>query len=220
MSGGSLSPLQVRVVKVLGAVEPPGALTGGAALIGFYLRHRDTRDLDFFWHGRRELGDLSRVVEDRLRGESLSTDVLQTSISFRRLRVSDGSDAVIVALVADPTETVEPPRYCQFEGSVVLVDTPHEILVNKLCALLGRMELRDLQDVRSLLSAGGDLARAVSDAPRKDAGFSALTLAWVLKGMKVAVLAHAVGLGREHAEQLAVFQTELVNRLVSMAAPQ
>jgi hypothetical protein len=220
MSGGNLSPLQTRVVKVVAAVEPHGALTGGAALIGFYLRHRHTRDLDFFWHGCRELGDVSRLVDARLFDDSLAAEVVQTSSSFRRLRVSDGADTVIVDLVADPTETIETPRSCEFEGRVILVDSPHEILVNKLCALLGRVELRDLQDVRALLTADGDLVRAVADAPRKDAGFSALTLAWVLKGMKVPVLARVAGLGPPDADQLAAFQTELVNRLAAMATPE
>ena len=66
------------------------------------------------------------------------------------------------------------------------VDTPHEILINKLCALLSRGETRDLVDVDALLTAGGDLERALADASRKDGGFSALTLAWVLQSLDTA----------------------------------
>jgi hypothetical protein len=73
------------------------------------------------------------------------------------------------------------------------VDQPHEILVTKLCALLGRSELRDLEDVRALLDAEGDLARALADAPRKEAGFSPVTLAWVLEQLPVAAMGRALG---------------------------
>jgi len=210
----------MRVLRILAAVRPQGVVTGGAALVGFYLQHRTTRDLDLFWHGRQHLGDVSRMVEDLLVGESLTVEPVQTSSSFRRLRVSDAAETVILDLVADPTETIEPPRVVDFDGARLVVDAPHEILVNKLCALLGSMELRDLQDVRGLLSANGDLARAVADAPRKDAGFSALTLAWILKGMRVRTLAEAVGISASDAEALAMFQSDLVDRLLSIGAPE
>jgi hypothetical protein len=82
--------------------------------------------------------------------------------------------------VADPFASVEAPRVVPLEPIVVLAASPHEILVAKLTALLGRSEIRDLVDVRALLEAGGDVDRALSDAPRTDASFSAMTLAWVL----------------------------------------
>ena len=40
-------------------------------------------------------------------------------------------------------------------GVSIAVDTKHEILVNKLCALLHRSELRDLMDIAALVAAGG-----------------------------------------------------------------
>jgi hypothetical protein len=61
------------------------------------------------------------------------------------------------------------------------VDNRHEILASKLATLLERSETRDLADVKALLDAGGDLESALRDAPMKDAGFSPLTLAWVLR---------------------------------------
>jgi hypothetical protein len=85
------------------------------------------------------------------------------------------------------------PAQLAFVGDeVILVDAPHEILVAKLSALLGRSELRDLEDVRALLAAGGDLTGAIADAPRKDAGFSPPMLAWVLEQFPVEALARAL----------------------------
>ena len=154
----------------------------GAALVGFYTAHRTTRDLDLFWHGQERLGD----VERRLLDAGLAVERLQTTTSFVQLRVSGGGEQVLVDLVADPVPVVEPPQQLAMG---VLVDTPHEILVNKLTTLIQRSELRDLEDVRVLVEAGGDLEQAIADAPRKDSGFSPLTLAWLLRSLPVSMSA-------------------------------
>src|SRR5207247_8526132 len=104
-------------------------------------------------------------------------------------------------------------------GASVAVDPAHEILVSKLAALLSRSELRDLVDVKALLEAGGDLDRALRDAPRKDAGFSPLTLAWVLKGFAPATLARALGLRPTETEEITAFHRQLPERIAAAAAP-
>ncbi len=104
-------------------------------------------------------------------------------------------------------------------GSARVQDSRHEILVNKLCTLLGRAEVRDLQDLRSLLEAGEDLAQGLKDAPRKDGGFSPPTLAWVLRSFPVEVVAQNSGWAHEKAVELARFRDELVDRLVALSAP-
>jgi hypothetical protein len=102
----------------------------------------------------------------------------------------------------------------------ILVDAPHEILVAKLTALLGRSELRDLEDVRALLAAGGDLPRALADAPRKDGGFSAPTLARVLEQFPVEALGRALGRDPADLAQLAQFRDELVEALLDASRPE
>jgi hypothetical protein len=124
-----------------------------------------------------------------------------------------------VDLVADPVATIEPPMSATIDGATIEVDTPHEILVNKLCALLGRTELRDLVDVRALLDAGGDFLRGLADAPRKDGGFSPLTLAWLLQGFDVRTLCIEGGLGEVETAGLEEFRQELITRLTEAARP-
>ena len=121
---------------------------------------------------------------------------------------------MVVDLVAEPVPPIEPPRSVVLHGVHILVDTPHEILVNKLCALLHRSELRDLLDIEALLAAGGDLDRALRDAPAKDGGFSPLTLGWVLDGWDVAGVARAAGLDAR-AEPIARFRAELLRRVAA-----
>lgn len=57
---------------------------------------------------------------------------------------------------------------------------------NKLCAILGRAEIKDVVDLKVLLEHGLTLAAAVADAERKDGGADPATLAWVLSQIKIA----------------------------------
>ena len=215
-----LTPLQRRILRVLASLAPPWTLTGGGALAGVHLGHRETRDLDLFWRDRRELGVSPREAEGALRADGLEVTVLRTAPAFVELRVSDGRTACVVDLVAEPFPSLEPPQRAQVEGVQIAVDTVHEILVNKLTALLSRSELRDLVDVKALLEAGGDLERALRDAPKKDGGFSPLTLAWVLNGFAPATLARALGVSSRETEEIVAFHRKLLERLTAMAGPE
>jgi hypothetical protein len=195
----TLSPLQLRVLRTLAHLE--WTLTGGAALAGYHLGHRTTRDLDLFWMGARELERMPAEVERRLTADGLEVTRLQVSPGFVRLRVAAGDEVLPVDLVAEPMPAVEPPLEPE---PGVRVDTRYAILVNKLGALLSRWAVRDLVDVRALVAAGEDLDRALLEAQRRDGGFSAQTLAWVLD------TAPSVGLDAD----LLAFRASLVARLL------
>jgi hypothetical protein len=214
---GRLSALQLDVLRALAAITPPWRLTGGAALAGFYTHHRTTRDLDLFWD-RRELGTLAREVEDRLVAAGFTVEVLQRAPSFCRLRAASPEDAVVVDLVADPAPMIEGPVLMALADVRVQVDTQHELLVAKLCALLSRSELRDLEDVRVLLEAGGDLDRALADAPRKDGGFSPITLAWVLEQFPLETMARGLAWAADATSALKAFRARLVTQVLAATA--
>lgn len=212
---GRLSPLQEAILRIVGRLDPPPVVTGGAALAAFYTRHRTTRDVDAFWRDRSVLGDVPRAVIGACETQGLSVSVLQRTPAFVRLRVVRGEEVCLLDLVADPVTTLEPPVIHVVGGVAVAADSPHEILVAKLCTLLERAEVRDLLDVMVLVEAGGDLARALADAPAKDGGFSALTLAWVLETTPFDELAAGSGLGDEMLAVLRRFRQVLIDRLAA-----
>jgi hypothetical protein len=219
MPPNRLTELQQRALVALAGMHPEWTLTGGGALAGAHLGHRTTRDLDLFWHGADALADLPAEVERRLKANGLRVDVLQTAPAFRQLRVSDELTAIVIDLVADRVATIESPARAEIGGVYILVDTPHEILVNKLCALLGRAEGRDLVDVRELLRSGLDLDRALLDAPKKDAGFSPLTFSWVLRQPTIAFALDAAGFDAAARTELLAFRDELIDRVMRAAVP-
>jgi len=219
VSGARLTPLQERVLRTLAALTPPWTLTGGAALTAVHLGHRGTRDLDLFWRQREKLGDLVRDAVSAAREDGLQVETLRTAPAFAQLRVEDGREVCMVDLVAEPFGPIEPPQKVEIGGAQIAVDSAHEILVNKLTTLLNRSELRDLVDVKGLLDAGGDLDRAIEQAPQKDGGFSPLTLAWVLKDLDPEPAARALGWDDAQTKAIAVFLESLVQRLTAAGAP-
>jgi hypothetical protein len=178
----ALTPLQARILDELAGMDPPWTLFGAGALIGFYLHHRTTRDLDLAFRPHRVLGEIPREVEARLATKGLTVERIQTGASFVRLVIRHDTETVELDLVADPTMPVEPPTEVR---PGVRVDTMRELLAQKLCALLSRTELRDLEDIGALLDAGGDLERGLADAATKDGGFSPPTLAWLLQAFPI-----------------------------------
>jgi len=216
---GRLTALQERILKALAPVSRPWTRSGGGALVGFHLAHRSTRDVDLFWHDRSELGSLPAEAAERLRAAGLTTHALQSGRSHHRLRVRGDEATVVVDLVDELGPTLEPPELHEVLGRPIRVDTRHEILVNKLCALLGRSEIRDLQDVERLLATCGELERACADCPQKDAGFSALTLSWALRDWPVTKLAIGAGIDSENSKRLERFRDDLTNRLLTIARP-
>lgn len=129
--------------------------------------------------------------------------------------MADASSVVVVDLIAEPTSSLHPPSLCRIGRSDILIETAHAILTEKLCALLGRSELRDLVDVEALVRSGEDLSSAIADAPRRDSGFSPLTLAWVLREWDVRNIALLAGLPAADTEVLEHFRQSLIDRLIT-----
>ena len=208
-----LGKLQLDLVKLLGgAGDDPPTLFGGAAILGTHASHRETHDLDFFWSPASTLGRRAAEVTARLEAAGFATERITTSPAFVRIRVSAGGESVVVDLVAEP----RPRRREQvaIEGVDVWASPRADLLTNKLCSLLSRQEGRDLWDVRVLLEAGEDLEAAIARAPDEDAGFSPLTLAWVLRDWPMHAVAQASGWEPELRDRLSVFRDELVERLI------
>ena len=123
---------------------------------------------------------------------------------------------MVVDLIAETTDSIEPPTLHSVGTAEILVDSPRAILAEKLCALLERSEIRDLVDVDALLKSGESLEVAVVDAPRRDSGFSPLTLAWVLRDFEVRVLAPSAGLDDAAVAALDTFRVALIDHLVDL----
>ncbi len=213
LAKSKLTKLQQDFLNAFFQRESLFFLTGGAALAGFYLGHRETHDLDLFTV-TDALEDGLAATADIARQFGASLESIQTAPEFRRLLMRRGSEAIVIDLVRDRSPQVDN------EKSVIngiRIDTPGEILANKLCALLSRSEIRDLVDVRALELSGYKVEDAISAAAKKDAGLTAAQLGWVLHQVELAN--DAVLPGNVEVDALRLYLADLIARLGRLAFP-
>jgi hypothetical protein len=208
-----LGQFQREVLEAFFRKEQRFFLSGGAALAGFHLGHRETDDLDLFVTEdvlEEGLGTLGTVV--RALG-AVSEEILTTP-DFRRRLLRRRDESVIVDLVRERVAQVFPDKPV-IAG--IRVDPAEEIMANKLCTLLGRAEVRDLVDLRALEGAGLDLQDALNAGARKDRGLTPAQLAWVLSEVRIGDDARLPG--GVAVPELREYLRDLIERLSRLALP-
>lgn len=188
-------------------------LTGGAALVGFYLGHRKTEDLDLFTL-ENEIENGFATLTEVAQKLNATVESIQTSPDFRRVLVTRGVEAVVVDLVREYVFQLEPEKG---EINGIRIDSPEEILANKLCTLLSRSEIRDLVDVCELERAGFDIVNALAAAQKKDTGLSPAQLAWTLDQIKLGD--DFTPPGSISVAELREYLVDLISRLKRLAFP-
>ena len=208
-----LSPLQQDLLREFFARERRFVLTGGGALVGFHLRHRTSQDLGLFTKPPTGLAEGRQALTAAVTALGGSMEAVKTFPEFQRLLVRRGGETVLVDLVVDRAPDVDAVE----DRQGIRLHSLREIAANKICALLGRGEIRDLVDLREILERGLDLASVVSDAERKDGGVSAATLAWLLDSIRIA--GNATPPGDIAPATLESFRVDLVRRLRALGKP-
>ena len=208
-----LDSLQQEVLRAFFKHESQFFLTGGAALAGFHLQHRTTKDLDLFTvEDRLEAGSAALAAVARDVGGSLESLIVY--VDFRRYLLRRGSSSVVVELVRDRAPQLVEAK--PFIGTI-RIDPPEEIIANKLCTLLSRAEIRDLVDLRALEAAGYSVEDHMEQAYRKDGGLTPGQLAWVLSQIVIGDDARLPG--GVSVTELREYLRELENRLQRIAFP-
>lgn len=214
MADSKLTDLQQEFLTAFFAREDRFFLTGGAALAGFHLGHRETHDLDLFTLSDA-LDEGAALIAELARQEGATVESIQTFPDFRRLLYRRETAAVVIDLVRDRVVQRSP------EKSIVngiRVDPPEEILANKLCALLSRSEIRDLVDVRALEIAGYRVEDALPAAKLKDGGVTPAQLGWLLNQIELGD--DLVPPGGVSLTELRSYLADLTARLARLAFPE
>lgn len=208
-----LTPLQRALLEEFFPLSEGFFLTGGAALAGFHLGHRQTHDLDIFTTSQ-DLEDGVRSLRGAAARLGVACTEIQTSPEFRRLLVTGRDESLVVDLVLDRSPQIHPEKLVI---GVVRVDPVDEIFANKLCALLGRAEPRDLVDVLFLERGGLSLEHGLAAGRLKDGGLTPAQLAWVLSQMELSET-EAIP-GNVPRDELERYRLELIDRLLVFARP-
>ncbi len=208
-----LDSFQQEILTAFFERQPGFFLTGGAALVGFHLRHRTTLDLDLFTN-EDLMDEGEQALVEIARARNIDVERLRTSSDFRRFLLKRGTESLVVDLARDLTPQIDKEK---IEIHGIRIDSTREIMANKLCTLLSRAELRDLVDVRALDREGLSIEEHLPLAAKKDAGLTAAQLAWVLSQIEIGD--DATPPGGVSATELQSFIKSLVRRLTAMAYP-
>jgi predicted nucleotidyltransferase component of viral defense system len=208
-----LTELQSEMLRRFFARREDFFLTGGAALVGFYLGHRETHDLDLFTEGT-PLDEGERTLREIASELELEIESVRRDPAFHRLLVRrQDTESLVVDLVRDDVPQLAPKRIV----GGIRIDSAEEIMANKLCTLLSRVEVRDLVDVMALQQSGLDPIVFVWPASRKDAGVTPSQLAWVLSSFPIPE-GKAIP-GDVSPDALRAFRDDLIRRFAAMAFP-
>jgi predicted nucleotidyltransferase component of viral defense system len=209
-----LTELQSEILRRFFAQRQDFFLTGGAALVGFYLSHRETHDLDLFTAGGA-LDEGERTLRQIATELELEIEPVRRDPAFQRflVRRRQGDESLVIDLVRDDVPQLAAKRII----SGIRIDSAEEILANKLCTLLSRVEVRDLVDVMALQHSGLDPIAAVASAARKDGGLTPSQLAWVLSSFPIP--ADKALPGDVSPDALRAFRDDLIRRLAAAAFP-
>ena len=125
-------------------LELPFYLTGGTALERFYLNHRYSEDLDFFVNADNDFSEHILFIKNEIQNQ-FKTDISKTIVTdeFARFFIDDNNTLLKVEFVNDVKYRAGSP----LKNDLGSIDTVTNILSNKLTAIVGRDEPKDVFDI-------------------------------------------------------------------------
>lgn len=210
-----LTPLQEEVLPAL--FQEPWFrrhfyLTGGTALSAFYLFHRYSDDLDFFSHGV-ELAPIAPLMRSLSKQLKKPVEAIQTSPGFQRYLVAG---ELKLDVVADVGWRFEIPELIDN----FMVDNLKNIAVNKVTAILGRLDAKDYVDLYLLLTEQGfDIFELLELAQNKDAGLEPFVWASLIGDVKTFSIMPRM-IRKMTLEEVKDFYLKLRDRILDRINPQ
>jgi len=177
-----LTPLQNSFLIEFFKLTQDFYLTGGIALSAFYLQHRESVDIDLFTsddNAFQRADDLTRQTSANL---NIACHAIRIRSYFKHFQVGPRENQLTVHFSKEYSAHVKPPN--NFTG--ILVDSIEDIAVNKICAALGRTEIKDLVDLYFLDKEGYSIGKYFDLAQQKDGGLAYETLAYTLSQFQLA----------------------------------
>ncbi|MEK7727648.1 MAG: nucleotidyl transferase AbiEii/AbiGii toxin family protein [candidate division KSB1 bacterium] len=156
-------------------------LTGGTALSAFYLQHRFSVDLDLFTNDAATFPHAEALVKETSAKLGIAYVPVEITSFFKHFRVGPKEAPLTLHFAKDVPFRIKPPN----RFGDVLVDALEDIAANKICAALGRTEIKDLIDLYFLDQAGYSIPKYFDAAQQKDGGLAYETLAFTLSQFEI-----------------------------------
>ena len=174
-----LYPLQDKVLKAVNDLNTGFYLSGGTASSRGYLHHRFSDDIDLFVNDDNRFGLWAeRVIHALTASGDWQLDILLKDARFVRLSLVEKDILLKIELINDVPSHIGAIRPDAILGKL---DSPENILANKVIAVIDRQEPKDLADIWGFCCKMGlSLNGAITDAHSKAAGIFPADLARVL----------------------------------------
>lgn len=208
MSRVELGSVAEALVRAAQRVSPTVRLVGGSGL-GLLLGHRRSDDIDLFAERGEPLSPIVNAVTAAAEPLGAVVTHVRTTPSFVRLEVALRDTTVRVDIAQDASERLEPTGT---RVGDVYVESLRDQRANKLVAVLGRSELRDLVDLYFLEAAGLPAIEGIEDALQKDGGVDPAWLAWAIDQINITPLPGMVV--PLNSEELSTFRGRLREQLL------
>ncbi len=154
--------LQDKVLAAIFSSETTFYLTGGTCLNRFYHNRRYSNDLDLFTNENALFRDDVRILLDALTSASLSYAIQVDTRDFVRLLIQD---ELQLDLINDRVYRYGKSIHSPLE---IVLDNELNICANKLCAIIGRDDPKDMFDLYTIFKKGKlDWKMAITAAAKK-----------------------------------------------------
>ena len=158
----SIYALQDKVLTAIFSKETTFYLTGGTCLNRFYHDRRYSNDLDLFTNENNLFRDDVRILLEAFTSASLPYKIKVDARDFVRLTIED---KLQLDLVNDRVH-----RYGKLIESAqgFKLDNELNICANKLCAIIGRDDPKDIYDLFTIFEKGNlDWKTVITEAMKK-----------------------------------------------------
>jgi hypothetical protein len=174
-----LYPLQDSFLAVIQKIDQKFYLTGGTVASRVYLHHRFSDDLDFFVNDKPEFSLwVDRILNAVAKNKRWKLDISLREERFARCLIIDKEIELKIEFVNDVPSHIGLIRNHPILGRI---DSPENILANKVTALVDRNEPKDVADIWAFCTKMGlSLSKAIKNAGSKAAGIFPLDMARIL----------------------------------------
>jgi hypothetical protein len=183
MTSLPLDSISEGLVVAAQTASPTVVLVGGTGL-ALLIGHRRSDDLDLFCMPSEPLEPVVRALEMEASRVGAAVDRVRTTPGFHRLEIRKGEQPVRVDIAHETAARINPPE----PVGRVRVASLRDQRANKMVALLGRSELRDLVDLLFIDRAGLSVRDGFDDATAKDGGMDPAWFAWALGQIRLGPL--------------------------------
>lgn len=193
-------------------------LTGGTALSAFYLAHRESKDLDLFCMRDFEMRQIETLISDIAKKMKCEVSAKVSTSSYSEIYLHNKWEnwTQRIDVVKE-----QPKHFGEIEQiGGVRIDSLENIGSNKICAILGRIEIKDYIDLYEIIrQSKWTFSELWELAKQKDLGLNEFTLANSIVDIEQIGLWPKMLIEIDR-EEMTKYYKDLVSKLLMLAKPE